>query len=784
MKVFIKCLTLTLLFSHIWSQSESENFGFEIQSRYLAGGGYDTQMKIEGNILYTTFGNTLGIFDATNLEQLEQLSYILLPGSDYNEPIQHVMQIGNDICRITSIDQNDGIHQTLVNVSNPSSPEVISQNSYEFGGHTGDAVFEDNYIYYRSNNVVFIDSLAADGEIVSLSNYNMSQHVEIDGIARDRLILRSDPNYSVYLLDLTDKYALAVTDTILFDSESYRSINICGDYLFITDESSGTEFIDISQSGNFQTVYTSATPLNYQYPTMRGDYLYTIAARADSVAFEVIDFSDPSSPQTIASKYIHDGGFGGFSVGLNTMSVGADYAVIHGAFYEVYELGEGLFRSSITDWGIKCIDLTENSDPVLHVAQRGPAHQMEHSSHGLWILGFPWNLLDIDDPTPPTSQGHIGQAVTPQWNYWSTIENNLLINLTYDESVMEDTSLTIDAYDLTNPLNPELIGSINLELSEYGTQAIVVKNSTVYLAWADSLYTIDLSNPVQPELTSSLYTGRFRHLEVSKSGDLIYGIVDDQYVLAIIDVSTPLEPEITGTYDSEAHEYAVDGDIGFSLRWSGIHDGSFLIQRLDISDPQNVIELDSFLSGQEIWGDGRLWLSGSFLYLYSLGVLEVFDISVAGQEIKIGRYETVTAEPFWFFRGYGIRDIIAENGTVYLLNDLDGLHIITHSTATVAIAENSNLPRTIQLSQNHPNPFNPTTTINYSLPELSIVRLTVFDMLGREVTKLYNAEKPPGNYEVQWNGLDQEGNQLSTGVYFCRLDAGSVSQTIKMVYLR
>jgi len=44
--------------------------------------------------------------------------------------------------------------------------------------------------------------------------------------------------------------------------------------------------------------------------------------------------------------------------------------------------------------------------------------------------------------------------------------------------------------------------------------------------------------------------------------------------------------------------------------------------------------------------------------------------------------------------------------------------------------------------------------------------------------------KPPGIYEVQWNGMDQQGTQVSTGVYFCRLAAGDFSQTIKMVYLR
>ena len=94
------------------------------------------------------------------------------------------------------------------------------------------------------------------------------------------------------------------------------------------------------------------------------------------------------------------------------------------------------------------------------------------------------------------------------------------------------------------------------------------------------------------------------------------------------------------------------------------------------------------------------------------------------------------------------------------------------------------LPIDFRFSQNYPNPFNPTTTISYSLPEQSTVNLVVFDIRGQEVTTLLTSEKPPGNYEVQWNGMDQSGNHMSTGVYFCRLDAGSFSNTIKMVYLK
>ncbi len=88
------------------------------------------------------------------------------------------------------------------------------------------------------------------------------------------------------------------------------------------------------------------------------------------------------------------------------------------------------------------------------------------------------------------------------------------------------------------------------------------------------------------------------------------------------------------------------------------------------------------------------------------------------------------------------------------------------------------------LAPNFPNPFNPTTTIRFEVHEQSIVNLIVFDIQGQEVATLQNGVNSPGNYEIQWNGLDQQGNQVSTGVYFARLQAGDYSKTIKMVYLQ
>jgi hypothetical protein len=160
-----------------------------------------------------------------------------------------------------------------------------------------------------------------------------------------------------------------------------------------------------------------------------------------------------------------------------------------------------------------------------------------------------------------------------------------------------------------------------------------------------------------------------------------------------------------------------------------------------------------------------------------------FDIerkSSAGDWAKIG-----------FMPGYGNsnspRDYsYTDNNTVsgkvqYRLKQLDIAGKAQYSDAIdVAVAP----PSTFVLMQNSPNPFNPTTSIKYQLPVASLVTLTVYDLLGREVSMIVNEYQQPGSYAAVWNGMDSRGAAVSSGVYLYRLAAGNFIQTKKMNYIR
>jgi hypothetical protein len=89
------------------------------------------------------------------------------------------------------------------------------------------------------------------------------------------------------------------------------------------------------------------------------------------------------------------------------------------------------------------------------------------------------------------------------------------------------------------------------------------------------------------------------------------------------------------------------------------------------------------------------------------------------------------------------------------------------------------IPTVYSLSQNYPNPFNPTTNFQFSIVNLQLVSLKIFNILGQEVTTLVNEFKQPGVYQVTWNA-----GGLSSGVYFYKLQAGSFTDVKKMILAR
>ena len=118
------------------------------------------------------------------------------------------------------------------------------------------------------------------------------------------------------------------------------------------------------------------------------------------------------------------------------------------------------------------------------------------------------------------------------------------------------------------------------------------------------------------------------------------------------------------------------------------------------------------------------------------------------------------------------------NSNILLIGTWDGVWIARFDHLT-SVQESSVQPSNFRLFQNHPNPFNPTTTIEFQIPERVFVKLSIFNTLGQEIETFVNEEKQAGTHRIQFNG-----SNLSSGIYFYRLETSKFVETKKMILLK
>jgi flagellar hook assembly protein FlgD len=147
---------------------------------------------------------------------------------------------------------------------------------------------------------------------------------------------------------------------------------------------------------------------------------------------------------------------------------------------------------------------------------------------------------------------------------------------------------------------------------------------------------------------------------------------------------------------------------------------------------------------------------------------------------------TVGVGDYPYFLAYN-----STNSRVYCANGLgSSISVIACSPSTaVEEEEEDQVIPNFALNQNYPNPFNPATTIKFKVQNSRFkipahTSLKIYNILGQKVRTLVEEPKKAGSYEVIWDGKDDQGNQLSSGIYFYQLKAGDYTETKKMLLLK
>lgn len=128
---------------------------------------------------------------------------------------------------------------------------------------------------------------------------------------------------------------------------------------------------------------------------------------------------------------------------------------------------------------------------------------------------------------------------------------------------------------------------------------------------------------------------------------------------------------------------------------------------------------------------------------------------------------------------YADESVIPGESYDYYIGAVEGSEVIRSITISISLP-----PKSLTLCQNFPNPFNPATTVKFFNPGQEHITLAIYDIGGRRIRTLIDADKGTGWHAVQWNGTNDLGNSVGSGVYYYRLTAGKQVITKKLVMLR
>nr|WP_321268662.1 T9SS type A sorting domain-containing protein [uncultured Sulfurimonas sp.] len=138
--------------------------------------------------------------------------------------------------------------------------------------------------------------------------------------------------------------------------------------------------------------------------------------------------------------------------------------------------------------------------------------------------------------------------------------------------------------------------------------------------------------------------------------------------------------------------------------------------------------------------------------------------------------------------GFTLRMALDHDGYIWICGlegtSTGGMVSFNKNAAMTAVDSEDKLPAAVNITGNYPNPFNPSTTINFSINEAGLTSVFIYNIMGQKVKTLVSEYMNPGVHNIVWDGRDESGNTVSSGVYICRLKMGEQAVTKQMMLLK
>lgn len=366
-------------------------------------------------------------------------------------------------------------------------------------------------------------------------------------------------------------------------------------------------------------------------------------------------------------------------------------------------------------------------------------------------------MIDVSNPASPLTVG-----ILP-----INFCEDVAVAGSYAYVIVQNTALVV--VSVSNPASPVIVGSVG------GLPAmperVVVAGTYAYIADGSAgLVVVDVATPTSPMIVGSVNTpGSARDVAVGATHAYV---ADGTSGLAVVDISNPASPVIVGSVDTPGNV----SSVGINATHAYVADNAEYENRLrvvSISNPALPVIV------------GSLAMPSSAL-----------DVTVAGDFAYVGSADLVAVDisPLAIVGSggipYGPAHRVAVSGDhVYVAAyDSDFVILPAHCPAQSAVPLPEGGPITVsRLAQNRPNPFGSAsgaTEIRFALPGATRARLEMFNAAGRPVRLLVDAVLEAGEHAAWWDGRNDRGEAVGSGVYFYRLQAGEFSATQALVRLK
>ncbi len=514
-----------------------------------------------------------------------------------------------------------------------------------------------------------------------------------------------------------------------FDHYITVDIEVSDNYAYITDDAGGIHTVDISIPTNLITYGSVRLPIPDTIPDEFNLKVYGNRAYMyfyDNYAVYTIDLSNSNVPSVIPNTRIEMGHCltDVSASGYNVYASVWDWKQLYVVNIETPESPVIINRSDVSvgfAWGI---DVEGNYAYVTLGATAVP----EISPGGLTIF-------DISNPESPVECGHsandsnfVNHEVqvyvdTTEMNAY-LVSGKPFINYA---GAMQSENPGLRIVDVSNPDNLTELGSYYFNDTAHQCQDVFKDGNYAYIAASEGgLYIIDVSDAENPTFVYqwNLLSGNARAVFISDN----YAYVAYDRNLVILDISDPTAPSQVSNYfiGASCNDVLIKNNYAFVVT-------SNALRVLDVQDPTNPREV---VSQEDVFCSPPIHL----------------DIN---------------------------------DSYIYVACDGGGIYTFEFSGSMVEVEESDKeITSLYALEKNYPNPFNPKTTISFSIPKSSKVEISIYNVTGQKIKTLVNANLQKGYHEVIWNGKDEQNNPVPSGIYFYKMESDNFSEIKNAILLK